>query len=139
MLKVRQDLIEKELSNDVKNGFEFHYQKLSNKFLDWLFRHYYTDEFYENFYDSEIDDEEERLILNNWQDLYCKGSWGMSQKNLDIYSKSTLKMIKKLPKSIKNRLYFAKKDNKIVIYFYGRDYWLSDYWFILKKRNKRLL
>ena len=47
---VRKDLIEKEL--DIP-GVQFHQQKLSNRFLDWLFRHYKTHEFTIPFYDDE--------------------------------------------------------------------------------------
>lgn len=54
-INLRKDLINEELKYDIKRGFEFHYKKLSNKFLDWLLRHYYTQEFCEIYYDNEPD------------------------------------------------------------------------------------
>ncbi len=49
MKNIRKDLIEKEL----QNSKDFKYIKLSNRFIDWLFNHYYCNEVCENFYDSE--------------------------------------------------------------------------------------
>lgn len=66
MIKVDKGLINEELKRDRKNGFEFHYRKLSNRFIDWLFRHYYLHEMCENFYDSEpdFDDEEFNMYMD---------------------------------------------------------------------------
>ena len=38
--------------------------------------------------------------------------------------------------SNKDRLYIAYKDDKIRIYWYGRDIDYVDYWFIFKRRDK---
>ena len=62
----------------------------------------------------------------------------MSQKHVDSLGRTILKNIKKFPRTIKNRIYIAKKDDQIRIYFYGRDFWGKDYWFIFKKRKRRL-
>ena len=67
-INLRKDLINEELKYDIKRGFEFHYKKLSNKFLNWLFRHYYIQEFCENYYDSEPDYDNEEF--NMYMD-YC--------------------------------------------------------------------
>ena len=200
-INLRKDLINEELKYDIKRGFEFHYKKLSNKFLNWLFRHYYIQEFCENYYNSEPDyDNEEfnmymdycynvipmksdltntalfNIILNpdakqyskephsieelkqayekiikmrkdyesrriefcNWQEVNFKGNWGMTQNTVDENAKRTLRYIKKcFPTSIKERLYYAQKDDLILIYFYGRDLWDIDYWFIFKKKKNK--
>lgn len=49
-------LIKEELSRDNNDfGWEYHYEKPSNKFIDKLLNHYYLHEMCENFYDSEPD------------------------------------------------------------------------------------
>lgn len=89
MINIRKDLIEKELNYcyntyHVKN---FKYRKLSNKFIDWLFNHYYCHEMCENFYDSEPkynDDEFDRymtynsLLENNYY-KYHKGDYTIEE------------------------------------------------------------
>ena len=62
----------------------------------------------------------------------------MSQKYVDSLGKSVLENIRNFPKTIKDRVYIAEKDDQIRIYFYGRDFWKKDYWFIFKKRKRRL-
>lgn len=203
MFYVSKELINEELKRGKDIGFDFYYQKLSNKSIDRLFNHYYIEELCENFYDSEpdFDDEEfnmymdyqnlyqltgltfwnlvsnmeeikekkenfkyskqphtqeelkaaydkviqmykdyelERIKFNNWQEPYFKGNWDMSQKYVDLFGRDTLRRIRNFPKSIKNRLFIAYKDDQIRIYFYGRDFWKVDYWFIFKKRKRRL-
>lgn len=202
MFYVSKELIEDELKKDKDAGFDFSYQKLSNRFIDRLFNHYYLEELCEFFYDSEPDfDDEEfnmymdyqnshkltgltfwnlvsnmeeieekkenfkyskqphtkkelkeahdkvvqmykdyeqtRITVNNWIEPYFKGNWDMSQEYVDSFGRSVLKHIRNFPKSIKNRLYFAKKDDQIRIYFYGRDFWEVDYWFVFSKRKRR--
>lgn len=146
LINLRKDLIDEELKYDIKRGYIFHYKKLSNKFLDWLFRHYYIQEFCENYYDSEpreypigsLDYENARIRFCNWQEPYFKGNWGMTQKYVNTFGKNILKRIKKeFPVSIKKRLYYSKKDDVILIYFYGRDLWQIDYWFIFKRKDKK--
>lgn len=203
MFCVDKKLIEEELKRTEDNGFKFHYQKLSNRFIDWIFRHYYIHEMCENFYDDEpdFDDEEFNMYMDyqncheltgltfwnivsnleeieekkedfryskelhtieelkaahdkivqmykdyeetrirfcNWQEPYFKGNWDMSQKYVDSLGKSVLKNIRNFPKTIKDRVYVAEKDDQIRIYFYGRDFWKKDYWFIFTKRKRRL-
>lgn len=203
MIRVDKELIQKELERDINKGYDFHYQKPSNKFIDWLFRHYYIHEIVENFYDSEPDfDDEEfkmymdyrdtyeltgmtfwhlvtnldeirekkekfkyskephtveelkaaydkviqmykdyedtRMVFNNWQEPYFKGNCGMSQEYVDSVGRRIFARMRNFPKSIKNRLYIAKKDDQIRVYFYGRDLWKADYWFIFMKRKRRL-
>ena len=142
---LRKDLIEKELEHDINKGFKFHYRKLSNRFISWLFRHYYIQELCENYYEYEfkeypidsVDYENARSEFCNWQEPHFKGNWGATQESVDSMGQNVLKEIRDtflLP--IKDRLYYAKKDDVILIYFYGRDLWMLDYWFIFKKRNK---
>ncbi len=149
MFLLSQELIKKELKRDQDIGFDFSYRKLSNKFIDRLFNHYYLEELCENFYDSEPESDEEefnryqdyetaRIHFNNWQEPYFKGNGGMSQRDIDVYGRSVLKGIRNFPKPIKGRLYIAKKENQIRIYFYGRDFLEKDYWFIFRKRKRRL-
>lgn len=203
MFCVDKKLIEEELNRTEDNGFKFHYRKLSNRFIDWIFRHYYIHEMCENFYDDEpdFDDEEFNMYMDyqncheltglsfwnivsnleeieekkedfryskephtieelkashdkivqmykdyeetrirfcNWQEPYFKGNWDMSQKYVDSLGKSVLENIRNFPKTIKDRVYIAEKDDQIRIYFYGRDFWKKDYWFIFKKRKRRL-
>ena len=203
MFCVDKKLIEEELNRTEDNCFKFHYRKLSNRFIDWIFRHYYIHEMCENFYDDEpdFDDEEFNMYMDyqncheltglsfwnivsnleeieekkedfryskephtieelkaahdkivqmykdyeetrirfcNWQEPYFKGNWDMSQKYVDSLGKSVLENIRNFPKTIKDRVYIAEKDDQIRIYFYGRDFWKKDYWFIFKKRKRRL-
>jgi len=126
MENIRKDLIDKELKRGNKSS-QFHYQKLSNKFLDWLFRHYYILELTEHFYDSEPDipvewqernetgyiwddkefrklwrklceeHEEKRIQFCNWIEVFGRGIWFMSQKTVDKISKDYLKRIRSVP------------------------------------------
>ena len=185
MIKIRKDLIQKELDKDVNDDFTYKRLKLSNKFIDKLFNHYYCHEMCEFFYDYEPDydelefdkymtycsilegeyinyceDEKEypteelrqayinilqqrrdyeskRIEFNNWIEVFGKGIWGMSQYRVDEAARDTLKEIKKSRVSLKDRIYYAEKDEQIRIYFYGRDFMWADYWFIFMKRKNR--
>lgn len=66
MIKLDKILIDKELKSDREAGFVFSYQKLSNRFINRLFNHYYIVELCENFYDSEpdFDDEEFKMYMD---------------------------------------------------------------------------
>ena len=71
MFYVSKELIEEELKRDKDAGFDFFYQKLSNKYINRLFNHYYLEELCENFYDSEPDfDEEEFNMYMDYQNLH---------------------------------------------------------------------
>lgn len=64
MIYVDKQLIDKELKYKKSVlGLTFIYKKLSKKYLDWLFRHYYVREIIENFYDSEPDFDEEEFNM----------------------------------------------------------------------------
>ena len=138
MIHVDKNLIKYELEPFQPQGFNFHYQKLSNRYLDWLFRHYYIENFSELFYDFEDLPEEERIKIHSWEEYYEKGFWNYTQHDVDVCGKYTLKRIRNFPKSIKDRLDLAQKDNKIFIYFYGRDLqdWKVDFWFHFKRKEE---
>ena len=185
MINIRKDLIEKELDRNINNGYTYKKLKLSNKFIDRLFNHYYCHEMCENWYDDEpdydelehdkymtycsilegeyfnycddnkeypieelkqayvnilqqrIDYEPQRIKWCNWQEPYFKGNWGYSQEYVDSVARETLEVIKKSRVSLKDRLYYAEKDNQIRIYFYGRDFTYKDYCFVFMKRKNR--
>lgn len=83
MIYIDEKLIEKELERDRENGFVFSYRKLSDKFLDRLFNHYYIAELCENFFDSEpeFDDEEFKMYMDYQKN--CRLT-GMSFWNIAI-------------------------------------------------------
>ena len=66
MINIREDLIKKELEDTRNQGITFRRLKPSNRFIDWLFNHYYVDEHTEHFYDSEpnYDDEEFKMYMD---------------------------------------------------------------------------
>lgn len=66
MINIREDLIKKELEDARNQGITFRRLKPSNRFIDWLFNHYYVDEHTEHFYDSEpnYDDEEFKMYMD---------------------------------------------------------------------------
>ena len=158
MICISKELIDKELKRDREDGFEFSYKKLSNKFLDWLFGHYYCVEECVNSYDSEPldfdewkelkktaegrskiaqsyrDYELQRIRLCNWQDAFSKGICGMTQESVDKGAKESLKMTRNIPTSKKDRIYFAQKVDQIIIFIYTRDIIQADTWFIFNKR-----
>ena len=71
MFYVSKELIDEELKRGKDIGFNFYYQKLSNKSIDRLFNHYYIEELCEIFYDSEPDfDDEEFNMYMDYQNLY---------------------------------------------------------------------
>lgn len=154
---IRKDLIEKELNIP---GVQFHQQKLSNRFLDWLFRHYKTHEFTIHFYDDEpklrddidYDDpwwetsegieyvrskfrehEERRMTFNNWIDVFGEGIWSWTQKQVDQFAREHLEVVKDWPVKKKDRVYCGFKEDYIYIYCYGRDFLGDDLWFIMHK------
>ena len=133
MISVDKELIAKELEcvGDIEEGLVYKRCKLSNRFLDNLFNKYYTVEICQNFY--EIDN----LSHCTWQDPLSEGTWKMTQNDVDKISKELLKDFKKLPVSKKNRIYYTKRDDSIMIFLYGRDIENivnKDIWFIFKKK-----
>jgi hypothetical protein len=87
---------------------------------------------------KEYNNSEGRLTFNNWQDPCGEGIWGMSQKQVDKIVYNIFKSIQKFKVSKKDRLYISYKNDEIRIYFYGRDFNELDYWFIFKKRDRRV-
>lgn len=151
MINIRKDLIEKELENN--HGFQFKYQKLSNKFIDWLFNHYNVWECTIHYYDSEPElpedcDEEEfekiwkqlvedyepkRITMCNWIDAVGPGIWGMTQQETNKRSKEVIKRLRGQI-SMKDRLYYSNIGDKALIYFYGRDVLKHDLWFVFRRK-----
>lgn len=90
---------------------------------------------YFNILKQRRDFEPYRIEINNWIELYYKGNWGMTQERVDSIARDVLKKdIKKANVPLKDRLFYAEKDNEIRIYFYGRDIQYCDYWFIFMKK-----
>lgn len=81
--------------------------------------------------------EPKRIEFNNWIEVFGEGIWHMSQHRVDEAARYILEEIKKSNVSLKDRLYFSKKDNMIVMYFYGRDFMYTDYWIVFMKRKNR--
>ena len=162
MICIRKDLIEKELKEkEASFGASFKKLKLSSRFIDWLFNHYYTVEFAELWYDScpdvpeawekqveynfdywnskeyrqlEEEYEPKRLEFNNWIDPFGKGIWGMSQAEVDRLAKKSLKYVRKTSVKKDGRLYIAYNEDMISIYWYGRDFMKVDYGWHLRRK-----
>ena len=149
---IRKDLIAKELEK-VREPVEWKVAKCpSNRFMDWLYRHYYVDEFAEMWYDDEPenitdemsdseryrvlrDNEERRMTFNNWIDLMGEGIWVMSQHEVDKKKKRLMKSLRGRPVKKKGRIYMGKGKNSYYIYWYGRDFEGLDMWWSMKKRG----
>lgn len=156
----RKDLIEKELTGGRNCEVSFKEQKLSNRFVDWLFRHYKTHEFTIHFYDDEpslrgdleYDDpwwetsegiayawqkfrenEERRMTFNNWIDVYGEGIWGWSQTQVDKYTKGVMKSVRNWPVKKKERIYCGVDGDWLLLYCYGRDFGGIDYWWVMHR------
>lgn len=80
--------------------------------------------------------EPRRMEFCNWQEPWHKGNWGMSQEYVNCVAIEQLELLRKNMFGNKDRLYIAYKDDKIRIYWYGRDIDYVDYWFIFKRRDK---
>lgn len=157
---IRKDLIEKELTGGRNCEVSFKEQKLSNRFVDWLFRHYKTHEFTIHFYDDEpslrgdleYDDpwwetsegiayawqkfrenEERRMTFNNWIDVYGEGIWGLSQRQVDKYAKGVMKSVRNWPVKKKERIYCGVDGDWLLLYCYGRDFGGIDYWWVMHR------
>lgn len=95
MVCIDKKLINEELMDSRSVlGLTFTYKKLSKKYLDWLFRHYYVREIVENFYDSEPDfDEEEFNMYMDYpscEKLSCLAIWNIVS-NIDEIAKQKSK------------------------------------------------
>lgn len=132
MICIRQDLIEKELNYTNRNYKKF---KPSNCFIDWLFRHYYTEEFTEHYYDSE-DEFKDRMTFLTWIEPYGEGIWNMSQSHADNVARDALKYVRSTNVKKDGRLWIAYEDDYIFIYWYGRDFMKMDYWWVMRRKNE---
>lgn len=157
---ISKDLISQRLQTFTDNGFVFRQHKLSKRFIDWLFRHYYTEEYNIEWYTSQIDISyvgfenllsteqgwkelqsmiteyaPERIYHNNWIDVYGDGIWNWSQDRVDRYAKYGMKLAVKSIKK-KDRIYFAENKNKIIVYIYMRDIRGYDGIWFMEKRKK---
>ena len=82
------------------------------------------------------DYEKTRIERLTWQEPYFEGNWGCTQRCVDSFGRYFLKRIRNFSKPIKDRLYVSEDHDEIRIYFYGRDIWEKDYWFIFKRKIK---
>ncbi len=167
IINIRKDLIKKELSRDeftymqcnlsnkfLDNLFNKYYclemfenyydrepeveDRLYDMYIDYIDNHNPDlKKYYDRVKQMYSDFEEQRVESCSWQEPFFDGNWGMSQHYVDRTAYTTLKDIKRSHVSKKHRIYFAKKDNQIRIYFYGRDFSIIDYWFIFSKKKKR--
>lgn len=142
------------------NPSDFKPLKPSNKFIDWLFRHYNTSEMAEEFYDSRPDvpqdwpddwvdredyrrywtemcrsHQDQRIRLNNWVDVYQDGVWDMSQRFVDKVARATLKEVRSFPVQKKCRMWWCNYGNEIIIYWYGRDFDMRDFVWVLTRKD----
>lgn len=85
---------------------------------------------------KEYKDSDIRIKFCNWIEPHFKSNWGMTQETVDRVAKDSLKSILKSNVPNKERLYAAKDEDYLYVYFYGRDIWEVDCWFIFKKRKK---
>ena len=105
MICIDKKLINEELmdSRISRLRLTFTYKKLSKKYLDWLFRHYYVREIVENFYDSEPDfDEEEFNII--WIIHHVKNYHVLQSGTLQVIS-MRLRNKNRISNIIKNSYY----------------------------------
>lgn len=123
---IRNDLIQEELYEHHKE-LTFKKLKPSNRFIDWIFRHYYVVEHLECFYDSEpdYDDEEYSMYLDYKYAAERKGKCHSEKEHTREELKAVYESIKKQQEEYKeHRLTFP---NWIEVYAEG--VWrLSQYW-----------
>lgn len=134
MICIRQDLIDKELNQDPNRTYKK--LKLSNRFIDWLFRHYYTGEFSVHCYDRDSMGED-RITFCNWIEPYGEGIWNMSQVDADKEARGALDYVRQINIKKDGRIWIAHEDDYIFIYWYGRDILWSDFWLVMKRKDKR--
>lgn len=106
------------------------YKHLNLTKQDFVDAHYKVKKAYKDY-------REQRMLFNNWIEVFAEGIWGMNQQNVDDYCRESLKMNAK-DFNTKDRCYIAKENDMIAIYLYGRDIFMQDYWVLLKKRKHRL-
>ncbi len=94
-----------------------------------------------------------RIAFNNWQEPHFAGNWGVTQEQVDILAKKTLKAVKQAKVENRDRLWIIDipfkelpknfwswsekitSDLRIIVY-YGRDYLGVDYVWIMEKINE---
>lgn len=91
---------------------------------------------YINIMQQRRDYDKHRIEFCNWQEPFFDGNWGMTQKRVNNIAKGTLEDIRKCNVSKKERLYITENADEIRIYFYGRDFWKKDFWFIFKRKGR---
>lgn len=110
--------------------------KLKRSWINWLFRHYELHEGCINFFDEETvpADEngaarppitwDERMEFNNWQDLFGRGIWGMSQREAENAAKREMNDFRKAG-HLAGRCWIGKREwngqEYLHVYLYGRD------------------
>lgn len=82
--------------------------------------------------------ENTRLTTCLWIEVFGDGIWHLTQEEVDKIAKRNLKWTKRTSCSPKGRLFWAKKDDYILIYYYGRDFNEVDFWWVLKRRKKKI-
>lgn len=99
-----RELIRKELDNDFFSQYKYEYIKPSNRWIDWLFNHYYLHEMCENFYDRELSWEEYggEENWNMWSD-YKNHTHYCEHKHSREEMKETYLRVEKLHEDYENR------------------------------------
>lgn len=160
-MNVKNDLIQKELNTF--SPLKFKELKLSNRFINNLFRKYSIQSLDTYWYDSEpeipselLNDAEEgeeyaiesilgllkdyeprRLEYLNWIDSYCPGKQGLDQNEIERMARYRLNEIRSSPVSCLERLFYNKTKNQIILYYFGRDYFQRDELLIFRRKQKR--
>lgn len=82
--------------------------------------------------------EERRMNFNNWQELYEKGNWGMTQNYVDKFAGSVLNRVRNSAYSKAGRIYYTedRQEGLMTIYVCLRDIKSVDYFFDFRKKPK---
>lgn len=110
---------------DLKSGFRYSKEEHTREELECA---------YNNIVKQKREYEPRRVEFCNWIEVHCEGNWGASQKQVDEISRCCIEEVGESPTSYDGRLFIAKKEDEIHIYYYGRDFAMVDYWWIFKKR-----
>lgn len=129
---------------NAKSSEVYREQKLSRRFISWLFRHWYTSELSLWYYTlREIDKDEatwdERISNSFWVDLFSDGGWCSSQEEVDSLAKDSINDFRKAG-HLKERCWVntgVMKDGMpfMHIYCYGRDIHEFDLHLLMIPRN----
>ncbi len=83
------------------------------------------------------DFEKKRIYFNNWVEMHEEGNWEPTQEAVENIAKISMQEVKKSPVHKRDRFWILKQDDKIRIYYYGRDYLEVDYIWSFEKSKKR--